>query len=324
MRELELLSYIERVAASQPRDFPRVVVPPGDDCAAVRTPSGDLLLAKVDQVVGGRHFTPPVTWDRDEPGPDGLTRDAYLGLIARKSVARALSDIGAMAGRPMFGLAAACLPAGFPSDAAEALAEALHRWGSAWSCPIVGGDIASAGRADPGPLVIGLTVIGLAHASRGPVLRSEARPGDEVYVTGSLGGSLEASGLGRHLTFEPRVPEGAALADALGARLHAMMDISDGLGLDAGRMGRASGLVVELDGVRVPVTPGSDLRGALRDGEDYELLFAVEAGAAPPELACGVTKIGVCRVPDGSTPGARVRHADGTTTEVSRLGWEHT
>lgn len=318
MREWDLLDTIRSAGAAQPDAFPHVLVPPGDDCAAVQMDEGILLL-KVDQVVEGRHFVSPASWEAG-PFAGGCSREGFIDLVARKAVARALSDIAAMGGRPLACMAAAALPHGFPHKAAEELAAALHRWGGHWKCPVVGGDVASFAAAHPGPMTLGVSVMGRAHSTRGPVLRSGATDGDGVFVTGALGGSLHSDGLGRHMTFNPRLDEAYALAETLGCRLTAMMDISDGLGVDAGRLARASGVTLLMEEHLVPLNIGSDARAALSDGEDYELLFTA-TGPVPSRLGdTPVTRIGsVC----SGTAGAMLRRADGSTIDVSRLGWQH-
>ncbi|GJQ28749.1 MAG: thiamine-monophosphate kinase [Phycisphaerae bacterium] len=320
MREWELLEHIRQSSAGQPVAFPQVVIPPGDDCAVVRVGRESLLL-KVDQVIEGRHVPAVASW-RGGPFAAGLSRGAFLDLVARKAVARVLSDIAAMAGTPVAGLASAAVPPAFPGDAARELAEALHRWGARWHCPIVGGDVATFAATHPGPLSLSVSVLGTPHPARGAVLRSGARPGDAVYVTGMLGVSLAPDGLGRHVTFEPRLAEARWLADMLGANLHAMLDVSDGLGIDAARLAATSGVRLELDERHIPLAPGATIANALRDGEDYELLFAA-SGAVPsvcPATGCPVTRLGNVR--DGP-PGVVLRAADGSTRDVSREGWEH-
>ncbi|MEZ6164121.1 MAG: thiamine-phosphate kinase [Phycisphaerales bacterium] len=163
-----------------------LLVGPGDDCAVLRTPSGDLQLLTVDQLVEGRHF---------EPGTD-------LDLIARKAIARSVSDIAAMGGQPAWALATGVLPQGYAH--ADALFDAMHRWGNHWHCPLVGGDIASHASPDH-PLTLTVTVGGTMPLGSMPVLRSGAKPGDLLYVTGQIGGSFES---GWHLRFEPRVEVG--------------------------------------------------------------------------------------------------------------------
>lgn len=304
-RENELLARIARVSSGLSSRFPQVLIGPGDDCALVGTPARTLL--KVDQVIEGRHFTPGTPLD----------------LIARKAIARPVSDIAAMAGTPTACLAAAVLPA--DESRASELFDACAKWAEHWGCPIVGGDIAmSAPRADGGRLMLSISVVGEPHPSRGPALRSGAKAGDRVYVTGSLGGSFDVStGLGRHLTFEPRLVEARWLASALGPSLHGMMDLSDGLGLDAGRMARASGVCIVLAADQTPRTPGvAGWSRAFSDGEDYELLFTVDADAAVPSVIPGVgtrvTEIGTVEAGTGC-----FALIDGHRVDVSALGFEH-
>lgn len=312
VRESELLSHIYGRSQVLSADFGHVIVGPGDDCAVVATPSGDQMLLKVDQLVGGRHFRP--------------FPETPIDLIARKAVARAVSDIAAMGGTPSCALAAAMLPAEFVQ--ADQLFNAMSSWAVRWGCPLVGGDIAIAGGSGQ-ELVLGVTVVGSPHAVRGPVLRSGAVVGDAVYVTGSLGGSLDAAtGLGRHLTFEPRLAEAKWLCDTLGDWLHAMMDLSDGLGRDAVRMGEASKVRLEIESGLLPLgLRVRDWRAAVGDGEDYELLFAVPANVVVPdrcpETGTPVTRIGrvVAEVRPGG-PRCVVLTPDGPVA-ADELGWDH-
>jgi thiamine-monophosphate kinase len=322
MRELDLLSRIYDRSKDLSAAYPHVVVGPGDDCAVIATP-GQILL-KVDQLIEGRHFI----------------RGTTLDAIARKAIARAVSDIAAMAGTPTAALAAAALPRNLPQEPANALFDATARWARHFGCPLVGGDIASFAGADA-PLTLTITIVGTPHPRRGPVLRSTARPGDALYVTGAIGNSFDrATGGGRHLSFEPRLREAAWLADTLDGNLHAMMDISDGLGIDAGRMAGASNLSIELIAAAIPLTstaprpdqspppPASDTYAALFDaiaaGEDYELLFAVPAAcpvpATCPQTSTPLTRIGLCHA---GPPACTLRLPDGSTTDVSTRGWEH-
>lgn len=325
VRESELLSHIYRRSRGLSADFGHVIVGPGDDCAVVATASGDQLLLKVDQLVAGRHFRP--------------FPETPIDLIARKAMARAISDVAAMGGTPSCALAAATLPGGF--ERADELFDAMARWAMHWGCPLIGGDIATQSdeaterrsdeednRRHRGCLVLGVTVVGSPHAGRGPVLRSGAVPGDAVYVTGSLGGSLDAAtGSGRHLTFEPRLVEAKWLCDTLGGRLHAMMDLSDGLGRDAARLGEASKVAMEVESGLLPLGPGvRDWRAAVGDGEDYELLFATPGNVVVPEqcpeTGTRVTRIG--RVVSGETGGPRcvIVTPEGPIAG-DELGWDH-
>lgn len=322
MSESELLDHIAARSAGLAARFGQVVVGPGDDCAVVRMPGGGELLLTVDHVVEGRHV---------EPGTP-------VDLIARKAVARSVSDIAAMGGTPAWSLATGCLPKGDPRG--NELFDAMHRWANHWGCPIIGGDIATS----DGPMVLTVTVGGLmdprsAARARGvveaevdafavraaqqyrPVLRSGAQPGDEVWVSGPLGGSLAS---GRHLAFEPRLAVGQQAAWAA-TGVHAMLDISDGLGRDAGRLARASGVVIEIDADLIPLAMGaSGWEAAVRDGEDYELLMAIAPAPEAPVVGAGLVRIGVVRAcAAGEHPGAWVRAVDGQRHEVSDWGWEH-
>lgn len=202
----------------------------GDDAAVVRPPGGHLLLA-IDPMVQGVHFVTP---------------DADAGW---KAVARNVSDIAAMGGRPLHALVSLVLPEG---AAVDDLLDGLEAAGTL--CPIVGGDTAS------GPtLVITVAVTGTVDGE--PVLRSGAGPGDTLFVTGPLGA--------RPTRPLPRVAEGTAAREA-GAT--AMIDISDGLALDLRRLADDSGVGVVVDAV--PAAEGASFDDALAAGDDYELLFA--------------------------------------------------
>lgn len=314
MRESELLSHIANIAAHQARQYPFVALGPGDDCALVRSPSGDPLLLTVDNVVEGRHFTPETPVD----------------LIARKAIARSISDIAAMGARPLCALAAAVLPTDYPH--ARELASAIHRWGEFFRCPVVGGDVSSA----DGPLVISVTVVGTSpetstdSGSWRPLTRSGARAGDELWLTGPLGASLAS---GRHLRFTPRINEGLVAAHS--PLVHAMIDLSDGLGRDAARMAEASGVRITLDASRLPRT--SECRawlGACRDGEDYELLIAAApelrtnhagvipaAAGLPPVPLIG--PIGLVSAIDDRHPAECTIFTPDGPHDAASMGWEH-
>ena len=200
----------------------------------------------------------------------------------------------------------------------DALFDAMARWANHFGCPLVGGDIASS----TGPLVLSVSIVGKPHAGRGPVLRSGAAVGDGVYVTGALGGSFDAAtGMGKHLSFEPRVKEAKFLCDSLGARLHSMMDVSDGLGRDAGRLEKASGVGIAMEEALLPMATETWQR-AVGDGEDYELLFAAagEVASECPKTGTAITRIGT--VVPGPEPAIMVLR-DGGRVDVSGMGWEH-
>lgn len=282
MRERDLLDHICRRSAGMPGS---VIVGPGDDCAVVEIAGAHVLVA-TDQLVGGRHFDPDAT------PPD---------LVARKAIARNVSDVAAMGGTPSYALCAAQLPGGYPH--ADELFDHAHRWANRFGCPLVGGDIATT----TGPLALAVTILGTPHPTRGPVLRSDARPGDHVFVTGPLGNSYAS---GWHLAFEPRVE----VAQRVAPDASAMIDLSDGLGVDAGRVAKASGVRLELSAHALPLRDGAaSWRSAIGDGEDYELLVC-----SASERIAGLTRIG--RVVEGE--GCIAIDGD-VEHDVSQDGWEH-
>jgi len=274
-----------------------VVVGPGDDCAVMKSAGGDLLLLTVDQLVEGRHFT----------------AGTVLDLIARKAVARSVSDIAAMGGTPAWATATGVLPKNYPH--ADALFDAMARWADHWRCPLVGGDIASHGSADH-PLTLTVTVGGSVPAGHRPVLRSGARPGDQLWLTGPVGNAFAS---GRHLTFEPRLEQGR-LASRDTSGVTAMIDLSDGLGRDADRVARASGVVIEIDASAIPLSPGTpDWRTGASEGEDHELLIVA---ANRPDIPGLLGPIGTVTAATDAAPGAFIREAQ-SRHPARDLGWDH-
>ncbi len=284
---------------------PRVLVGPGDDLAVLDVAGG--LLAGVDQVIDGVHVRADrVGWDR----------------IGRKAVCRSLSDVAAMGGQPLATLAAVVLPAHARSGDVELLCMGLQEAASRWGAPLVGGDVAMQ-RSESHPLTISVSVLGTANP---PVGRSGGCPGDGLYVTGVVGGAVQPDGGGHHLDFTPRIEEALALRAALALDLHAMIDISDGLCRDAGRLASASGCQAVLQASAVPAREGTTTLAALGDGEDYELLFAADAAADVPVCvggtSCVVTKIGELAHGSGGSA-VLVEYSDGHVADGSELGWVH-
>ncbi|MBL0870667.1 MAG: hypothetical protein IBJ18_08835, partial [Phycisphaerales bacterium] len=200
-----------------------------------------------------------------------------------------------------------------PRDPSTALTPSARLF----DCPIVGGDLAS---TPPGtPIHLSVTVAGTPHPTRGPVLRSTAQPGDAVWVTGAIGNSFAS---GRHLTFQPRIREAQWLADTLGSDLHAMIDLSDGLGRDAARIALASNTRLIIN--HIPLNPDSNTRSPLQaaaDGEDYELLFTTppHIQLPPTVLNTPLTRIGT--VVEGT--GCIIIDPQGIEHDATHLGWDH-
>ena len=255
---------VRRIRARLGRSRFPVLVGPGHDAALVAWPRGAGLVLKTDQVVAGVHF---------DPSRESLADAGYKALM------RGVSDVAAFGGIPVAALVSAALPAGFTLREFDALFAGLRRASRASGAAIVGGDLSRT----EGPLVVAVALAARATARR-PKLRSGARPGDRVLVTGRLGGSR----LGRHLRIAPRLRAGRELAAARG--VHAMMDVSDGFLKDLSRLARESGLAAVVRPERVPVhadarrlaraTGRSPIAHALGDGEDHEILFAAAPRAA--------------------------------------------
>jgi thiamine-monophosphate kinase len=229
----------------------------GDDASVLTPPAGARVVVSTDTSLENVHFR-----------PDWHTPDE----IGWRATVAALSDLAAMAATPLGILVAIALP-GRWLDKLEALAEGIGSAAAEAGAPIVGGDLTSAEH-----LMIAITVIG---ASASPLLRSGARVGDSLWVTGQLGGpalALAAWSEGRQPSPEararfvrplPRIREAQWLA-AAGAT--AAIDISDGLAGDAAHLAAASGVRIVIDVDAVPCAPGADVSTAQRGGEEYELL----------------------------------------------------
>ena len=304
MREFELLDRIFAENAALP---PSVLIPPGDDMAMLTLGASTRLLAAADSVIEGRHT------------PKGIDP----AIIGRKAVLRNVSDVAAMANaRPVATLAAVVLPPGLAADQAwrlqQGLRDAAHRWGA----PLIGGDIAT--MPSPGgssPIIASVTILAVPiDCSRPVATRADAHVHDDVYVTGSIGGAWDpVTGLGRHLDFTPRLVVAQRLFETLGARLGAMIDVSDGLGRDLGHIALQSRVSVEIELDAVPVTTGCVAIEAIGHGEDYELAFTAR-GVVPAEIdGVPITRIGrVC----AGIPGAVAMHR-GRRLDISGAGFEH-
>lgn len=266
VNEFEL---IQRLTRNLPTNE-TVVTGAGDDCAVLDLGLPDrLLLFKTDAVVEGIHYpaqTPPEK-------------------IGHKALARCLSDIAAMAGTPTAALVTLGLPREFEAAQVERIYAGLSALARQESVAIVGGETTT----NPERIVISVALIGFAPRGR-VLLRSGARTGDALFVTGELGGSLA----GKHLEFEPRLAEARWLAEHFS--IHAMLDLSDGLAGDLRHLLQASGVGAELLKSAIPISRAAKLaaRGgdsakpafvaALTDGEDFELLFTLASREAVPLL----------------------------------------
>jgi thiamine-monophosphate kinase len=228
---------------------PDVRVGAGDDCAVIGSKTArEWMLLKTDVVVEGVHFHP----------------DTEPRRVGWKALCRAISDIAAMGGMPKHALITIALAPKTPMRWLEELYAGLNAAAKRHGVSIVGGESSRS----PGPAFINVALTGTVPRKQ-CILRSGGSPGDLLYVTGFLGGSLA----GKHLDFEPRLSEAQFLAREF--RPSAMMDLSDGLGADLPRLAEACGCGIEVEPKRIPVTPGCTLQQAMSDGEDFELVFAI-------------------------------------------------
>jgi thiamine-monophosphate kinase len=251
LRELGEDDVVTRLIRSLPVDR-RVLVQAGDDCAIVRV-AGGIQLLKADCIVEGIHFLP----------------EADPKQIGWKALCRAISDIAAMGGKPLDAVVTVALSGELEFSWLDRVYAGMKNAAKRYGVNLVGGETAQS----PGPVFISVALTGIPTDGK-YVTRSGGRNLDRLYVTGKLGGSLR----GKHLRFHPRMLEAQWLVRKF--PIHAMMDLSDGLASDLPRMASASKIGFQIDLAELPRNGQCTVEQALRDGEDYELLFAVAPGAA--------------------------------------------
>jgi thiamine-monophosphate kinase len=274
----------------------------GDDCAIYRPRgSADDLLFTTDLFIEGTHF---------------LRETHKAADIGRKVLVRSLSDIAAMGGSPRFCLASVCLPDWATDRWIDGFFDSLALLAARYQTILAGGDLARGETFACDVTVCGAVPRGTA------LLRSGARAGHEIYVSGRLGGS--ALGLAtrkgkawkRHLNPEPRLALGQFLRERL--RVTAAIDISDGLSLDLQRICLASGTGLSADITPPPRFPGATSDQALHGGEEYELLFTVRKGTRVPTHFEGLPLTRIGEVMSGTA--GEVRMAG---KPVAAMGFDH-
>jgi len=289
-------------------DAQRVPVGIGDDMAAVRM-DGRLVAVTADMLLDGVHFD---------------TRRHDYALVGRKAIACSLSDCAAMACEPRAAMVSVALPEAMRMEDVHRLYEGMAQIAEAFGCFLVGGDTTSWSH----PLAIDVAMLAEPMAPRGLIQRSGARPGDRLWVSGPLGGSLS----GRHLEFTPRLELARHLA--VRPEVHAMMDISDGLALDLHRLCEASGCGAELQAdllesvISEAARAAADRDGrtpldhALSDGEDFELLVA--GAPALEEADLDLMPVGrVVEYDPACGPRVRLAGPDGRWRAIEPRGFEH-
>jgi thiamine-monophosphate kinase len=281
MNEHELLHSIY----SESTQSKTITIGPGDDM-------GELLIGKervlcaIDQLIVGIHISPEIP-------PE---------CIGRKAIARCFSDVAAMAAIPRGSLMTACVPHDVTNDWCEKVFAGAKDAAKLWGGPIFGGDIA----ASKGPAVFTVTAIAIPHGSDA-ITRTGAQSGDYICVSGELGNSID----GHHLSFTPRIQEAQELHETLGEHLHSMIDISDGLGQDASHLASDT-LQLVIDTSLLPLRTGATVDNAIKDGEDYELLFT-SAVKPPTHLATVIGKVEYGTDKAITTSG----------TVIADCGWNH-
>lgn len=307
----------------------RVLKGIGDDCAVIRTPGAGALLITSDVFIDGVHFLS----DRQQPESVGA-----------KLLAVNLSDIAAMGGRPGEVVVDLMLPKETPIEWVEAFFDGMSEVAQRYAVNVVGGDTSR----HPDRITLALTLTGYCRRDE-VIYRKGAKPGDGVYVSGTLGdsdGGLEQIRNGAEWSKrlddcycrpEPRIELGRLLARTRCS--NAMIDLSDGLAIGSRQLAEASGVQIALDPSLIPLSAELDewcrynqkepIEWALRAAGDYELLFTVPAdrtrqverfGKHRPDLV-QITRIGEVRSPDGG--GVAVVLVGGAELMPSDSGWEH-
>jgi thiamine-monophosphate kinase len=232
----------------------------GDDCAVIELGLADRwLLFKTDAVVEGIHYTATTEPEK----------------VGRKALARCLSDVAAMAGKPVAALVTLGLPREHDPKWAQAVYAGMSDLARHYGVAIVGGETTTV----PERTLLSVALLGTVDKTT-CIKRSGAVAGDAIFVTGELGGSIR----GKHLDFEPRIEQAQWLATHFS--IHAMIDISDGLAGDLRHITNSSGVGAELLADAIPISAAArkgskpPMQAALEDGEDFELLFTVPARVA--------------------------------------------
>lgn len=257
-REEKIISYADITFAESYKKNPNVVKGIGDDTAILSPlPKNFLQLVTIDTITEGTHFT----------------SDTSPEQIGKKAMAVNISDIAAMGGIPVAAVISAALPKNISMDFLKKIIRGINSLAKKYNVAVVGGDTV-------GSKNLSLTITLLGKVEKSMLCeRNTAKIGNIIAVTGKLGGSFETN---KHLSFSPRLYEARWLAEK--AKPTAMMDLSDGLAMDASRMACASNVSIKLFSENIPVTKNFTLENALFDGEDFELLCAFDKNTFTPRL----------------------------------------
>lgn len=253
IRDLGEIELIRRLAKNFRLDR-SVIKGSGDDTAVIKWTKDTYMLFTCDMVSEGVHFD---------------LKKARPFEIGWKALARNISDIAAMGGIPRYAVVSLAIAPRSDVSIADNICRGIKAAADKFKVNIVGGDMARSEK-----IVMDISLIGQVEKSN-LVLRSGAKRGDIILVTGALGGSIK----GKHLNFTPRIKESRALV--MNNRINSMIDVSDGLALDLGRILKASNAGARLYEKAIPLSKdAASVKNALYDGEDFELLFTMSVKEA--------------------------------------------
>ena len=287
----------------------------GDDCAVIPIPQGHQALVTTDFSLENVHFKR--AWHPAES-------------VGHRCLARGLSDIAAMGGEPLAAFLSLALPRSLPQSWVDGFVRGLLKLAAEFKVSLAGGDTAES----PGGVLADIMVLGSVPKGKA-VLRSGARPGDKIYVTGNLGASaaildllsrkkVRPADAPRHFYPMPRIEVGRFLRKRRLAS--AMIDISDGLSTDLGHLCKESRVGAEIQAGAIPVAMIGkaarkvELRFALHGGDDYELLFTAARGKRVPSRIAGVA---VTQIGHVTREREVFLERDGVKRKLPPQGWEH-
>ena len=317
LAERALIGEIRRLArSSSHRGNSFVLTGIGDDCAVLRPDSKSEILVTTDFTLEGIHFR------REWHPPES---------VGHRCLARGLSDIAAIGGTPLAVFLSLALPSDLSQSWVRGFLRGLAKLGARYGVTLAGGDTAQS----PGGVLADIIVVGTVPRGRA-ILRSGARPGDRIFVTGDLGGSaagvremekakVRARDYPRHFYPEPRIEVGRILREKKLAT--AMIDTSDGLSTDLAHICEESGVGAEIDAAAIPrACVGKPLRVvdfdfALHGGEDYELLFTARPGKRIPRMISGVCVTEIGRITRAKK--VVLSSPEGKRQNFQPRGWEY-